>query len=1137
MEFRKLTIHNLASIEDAVIDFEHGPLSEDTRFLICGPTGSGKTTILDAICLALYGTTPRLNIRKVEGYIDEYENFKLSKDREDIKIDDTRMLMRRGSLNAFVEIIFTDKDDHALKAIWQCNRAHNKIDGNIKDPEWLLFDLEKDVILCDKKSTTLKEITERIGLSFEQFCRTTMLAQGDFTKFLKSDEGEKSQILEKLTGTQIYSSISMFIHAKKNEKENACQQISSKMEGVQLLSEEDKNEIGKQINDIDKKIQNLKIEENIINDKIQWISLLSNYIKGINEDKNKLRQQIDYEESTSFKEQVGLIEDWQKTQVVRDAWCRLSEIKKNISEKNNELNGIQRNYQRLSLGLRALEKKLDEKKKIQEKIKNYLEQETPYEKSYKEITLIESLATLITENRSFIDHSKKVIQSYHSKLKDLKESYDKQITCVKNYEFLQKKFSNDIGNVAQQISQLNYAQLLKERETLDTIISDLKEYQLLVKNYRQLQGELILKKNTINEFRASINRLEIKYHEAMSRSKELEQQVNNQKKIYDKQQLACSNIMQEYRETLHVGDVCPLCGQLITEIQANEHFISILQPVKEYLEKLQADLHSSSKSMSEEGALLKVTQQEFKRKETEYNDDEKRLKELDDLMHAHPMASLFTESSDLLKDIQSVCLERNKALTEVNKQLQEIGVLQQKLNQLQLQKQQNDNQLQEAEKILQNIEKQQIGVKEACSAETLNIQKSTSTIEQKIEELASYVEISKYDELGNLYIHNLRVGADRYKVANDKAQSVEVHIREIQNELELIYPLKKNIEEQQVLWKQSTDETPILIDHLSQAWIDLQTSVSKITETIHIAEKQAVEQENILKSYFSDVNSVSHDRFMFLVGLQVSYIESLNRQVLSVRDQRIKLAAQVEANEHRLQEHQLHKPMMDDGTTQEMLVQRIQILKNEINENNQLLGKFKQQLESDHRNSLHYATIQKELSKATDDLNKWIHLHKLFGSNDGKKFRNIAQSFVLEQLLANANQYLCRFTHRYELECQPGSLTILLRDNEAGGILRPTTTISGGESFLISLSLALGLSTLSRSSMSMDILFIDEGFGTLDSTYLSAVMDALDKLHQIGGKKIGIISHVENLKERLTTQIQVSRVNNTLSKVNVVSLL
>ena len=132
-----------------------------------------------------------------------------------------------------------------------------------------------------------------------------------------------------------------------------------------------------------------------------------------------------------------------------------------------------------------------------------------------------------------------------------------------------------------------------------------------------------------------------------------------------------------------------------------------------------------------------------------------------------------------------------------------------------------------------------------------------------------------------------------------------------------------------------------------------------------------------------------------------------------------------------------------------------------------------------------------------------------------------------------ANHYLRQLTDRYELECNPGSLTILILDKEAGGITRPTTTISGGEGFLISLALALGLSTLSKKALAMDILFVDEGFGTLDHTYLSTVIDTLERLHHIGGKKIGIISHVESLKERITTQIQVIKVNSTTSRVEI----
>lgn len=188
-------------------------------------------------------------------------------------------------------------------------------------------------------------------------------------------------------------------------------------------------------------------------------------------------------------------------------------------------------------------------------------------------------------------------------------------------------------------------------------------------------------------------------------------------------------------------------------------------------------------------------------------------------------------------------------------------------------------------------------------------------------------------------------------------------------------------------------------------------------------------------------------------------------------------------------------------------------------------------------NLLSFAGFTLWISQIRKEYNQWYKLHQLFGSNDGKKFHNIAQSYVLRHLLTEANHYLYRLSNRYELECQPGLLTILIRDKEAGGVTRPTTTISGGEGFLISLSLALGLSSLSKKALSVDTLFIDEGFGTLDSTYLSTVMDTLERLHQMGGKKIGIISHVESLKERLTTQIQVIKENNTTSRVCVKNTL
>ena len=235
MKLLKLTIINIASIESAVIDFENGALADESCFLICGPTGSGKTTLLDAMCLALYNQTPRIAAASKESYTDLTENF-----GNEIKIDDPRFLMRRGTDLARVELVFTDLNDQKLTAFWQVERAKRKSGNNpirkIRDEEWSLCD-ESGTVICSRVSEMKKLIPERLGLTFEQFCRTTLLAQGDFTKFLRSDESEKSAILEKLTGTEIYSEISKRIHLTKMEKENVVKLLQAEIGNKKIIYE------------------------------------------------------------------------------------------------------------------------------------------------------------------------------------------------------------------------------------------------------------------------------------------------------------------------------------------------------------------------------------------------------------------------------------------------------------------------------------------------------------------------------------------------------------------------------------------------------------------------------------------------------------------------------------------------------------------------------------------------------------------------------------------------------------------------------------------------------------------------------------------------------------------------------------
>ena len=236
MKLQKLTIKNLASIEDAVIDFENGPLSEESLFLICGETGAGKTTILDAICLALYNETPRMDHAENEKYKDLSQTFSAKK--EDVAINDSRQLMRRNTSEAWTELEFTGSNEMPYTARWYVARAHRKISGAVQDVRWTLEN-KKSGAQLNKKNGIKAEIQAAVGLTFEQFCRTTMLAQGDFTKFLQSKESEKSDILEKLTGTSIYSEIGAEIYAATKERRTEYENQNRKLEGIHILAEEE----------------------------------------------------------------------------------------------------------------------------------------------------------------------------------------------------------------------------------------------------------------------------------------------------------------------------------------------------------------------------------------------------------------------------------------------------------------------------------------------------------------------------------------------------------------------------------------------------------------------------------------------------------------------------------------------------------------------------------------------------------------------------------------------------------------------------------------------------------------------------------------------------------------------------------
>ena len=346
-------------------------------------------------------------------------------------------------------------------------------------------------------------------------------------------------------------------------------------------------------------------------------------------------------------------------------------------------------------------------------------------------------------------------------------------------------------------------------------------------------------------------------------------------------------------------------------------------------------------------------------------------------------------------------------------------------------------------------------------------------------------------------------------------------------------------------WKASSEARPKAEAHCT--WSDLSTRVSAFREKEKQHENQLSVAREALDSYLSGQGAIPLHRLKFLAGLDALEMDRLGKMLSSVESELNQAKGAVRQAEGVLQNHLQHKVEMpetydDDGVvinhilSDKPMLEQLQAVVEELARTmadlQRKIGGLRQQLEQQEKISLLIEEKQREIRDCGEEFARWEELCEIFGDREGKKFRVLVQGFVMKELLVNANIYLHQFSDRYELFCEE-RLTILVKDAYYGGIRRPLNMVSGGESFVVSLALALGLSALNQNASSADILFIDEGFGSLSSDYLEVVMSTLDRLK--GSRRVGIISHVEALRERIPVKILVEKTSHSSSKISIVS--
>lgn len=1112
MKLKKLTIQNIASIEHAEIDFDASPLCDEHLFLITGKTGSGKSTIIDCICLALYNSTPRLraaangNVRYAANRADDANQRTLSS-------KDPSQLLRRGTTQANITLTFDDNNGIPYVATWEVHRARGKMEGAIQDitRELRTEDCVEKPYLERRSDKINEHITELIGLDADQFFRTVVLPQGKFAEFLNSKDDDKSKLLKNITGTEIYEKIGAKIFAVRRDKERAYKQLLELLNNITLLSPEEIAGITDQIEQYSQEQAQTGKRRDGAMKMAQWID---DKVKN-EDDRAKKSQELAEKKALANepaqREKQQLVIDWDATSEPRREQREIQRAERQIRALQEQLPAMQEEFDRLCAALRAKEKQLASDLQQLDETQQYLEQEAPNSEMYKGIKGIKSLLEQRHQvSKNITDFTRDLKRDEERKPQaeaDVKQAFEAQEQQAQQVKQLEADYEKmDVEGINREKSALNEATLALTRlkatndavaaasETLSGYSNDCENAKRESEKWQAVVAEKRVRKEDL--------------------SKAVERETD------------WSKLLQQAHKSLHKGDTCPVCGNEIKE----------LQPPKgeNELDVLREQLRQADKDLQETEARILAANKNFEQ-------FTKRIasakKELDDKTAARDKQWQLT-SQRLESCGRKVEQIANNAVADLL-----IGELGEKANQLtKRQEQASDLQRQikaareQLDKFTRAHTKTQIDLNtliESINSQRKAITNSTERMESLTVQLSGMFTMPDWQERmaqDSGFIAVLEQKAAEFKRREESAQQLKHAISVAQAVIPGMQANKQNV----VGLTDNGNISDQVPANLDEQWRQFENKHIEWNNRLD-NERQNIERATTaLKAFLNDNPSMTIERLTLLSQHQQSEIDAIKRAIETLKDAIKHMEGEITGLDKRHQEIVANKPTFDEEN-REKLDEIIQTSQDQHQQLTEQIAELKAQLKADEERQKEVGEKKEAMERAKAEFERWDELSSDLGDDKGKTFLAIAQSYLLGELLNNANGYLRQFNNRYELEAKPGTLTILARD-QLQGDLTSVNTLSGGESFMVSLALALALASTSGRIFSVDTLFIDEGFGSLSGDYLEKVMETLNRLYEIGGRRVGIISHVEALKGSVTTHIQVEpdQGNTTASRVTVV---
>ena len=945
MKIIAIRLKNLTSIEGSVeIDFTMEPLSSAGIFAISGATGAGKSTLLDALCLALYDKAPR--------FAASVESINLA-DVGDNQINqsDVRNLLRRGTSDGYAEVDFQGVDGHRYRSRWSVRRTRNKASGSLQPQVLEVKDLDTEKEFQGTKKELLAQLVELVGLTYEQFTRTVLLAQNDFATFLKSRGAAKAELLEKLTGTGVYSRISQEIFARNKAAQEEVTMIQSKMSVIELLPEEELLTL-----------QNEK--EQLVEKRAAGIKLLA-----------ELNAQLNVVRSLKMQEAL-----WVKKQ----------------QEEQEELNK---------------QKNLQDALVVQEE--GLIHFKAQWEAIQPDLKKARQLDVQI--------QSQQILQAARQQVADQEK---KSASAIEQLRISYHSLSRLLNRTDVESLQLEQIEVIlnEEKDTLETWTKVNEErlgrlnsfgYPSLVDEQGKIQKELTrlqnIKKLTEEQSKSKqdIEKLEKEVTVCTQQLAEQDTVVKALQRLYENARMAVGKDVKALRQQLQEGEACPVCGSTTHPYHREQEVVD---------------------------TLYRNMEQEYNTAVSAYQQINNRSIALQrDLTHQRATEVQIKEQLSVLQQEGLPAGEEDQIQNRLNELAERISAYQH----LYAEWQQND---------------------------------------EKIKKLRTYCDALREN------VSQCRLAAQKVSAAKEQSAILQKAAVDEQQRFEVIAKALDALrQERSLLLKgKSADEAEAAVARREK----------ELNEALEKARKQVEGVQNHLSGLQGEMKQLS------------VVIEELREQ-----QKGIEFPEQLPQAIAKQQEDNLN-------TERALSIAEARLLQQA-------------------KNKTIFEQITKELTEKQAVAVRWAKLNKLIGSADGAKFKVIAQSYTLNLLLLHANKHLAYLSKRYKLQQVPDTLALQVIDCDMCDEIRTVYSLSGGESFLISLALALGLSSLSSNNLKVESLFIDEGFGSLDADSLRTAMEALEQL-QMQGRKIGVISHVQEMSERISVQVQVHKKINGKSVLTVV---